>query len=297
MLNSVKARFVFLVMISLLAMLVLILGLKFSLDKLSLLTKLDKKIENIHSGLFQLRMDEKNFFIRRELTYIDDFEKDFITFQKEITDIKVLVKELSFNGEKLNIVIESAKLYHEAFKNISDAYILQGLDHNLGFRGALRKDAHALEQLITKSEPKILLLQMRRAEKDFFSRKKLDFFTAQKEYYSKLKTLLTTQKEQTLLENYEKSFIKAYNLRLKIGIDNNQGYVEQMLLSAQEIELQIEKGTQMITPFIQQERENLKNTTYTVFILTALSLILIIFFSARKLTIAFEKFFTFFKEA
>jgi len=297
MLNSVKARFVFLVITSLLAMLILILGLKLSLDKLSLLTKLDKKIENIHSGLFQLRMDEKNFFIRRELTYIDDFEKDFISFQEEIATIKVLVQELSFNGKKLNIIIESAKLYQEAFKNISDAYILQGLDHNLGLRGTLRKDAHALEQLISKPKLKILLLQMRRAEKDFFSRKKLNFFTAQKKYYSKLKTLLTTQKEQTLLENYEKSFTKAYNLRLKIGIDNNQGYVKQMLLSAQEIELQIDKGTQMITPYIQQERENLKDTTYTVFIFTALFLILIIFFSARKLTIAFEKFITFFKEA
>jgi len=297
MLNSVKARFVFLVIISLLSMLVLILGLKISLDKLSLLTKLDKKIENIHSGLFQLRMDEKNFFIRRESSYIDDFEKDFKLFSQEIDDIKVLVKELSFNGEKLNIIIESAKVYHAAFKNISDAYIRQGLDHSLGLRGALRTDAHALEELIKKPQEKILLLQMRRVEKDFFARKELSFFNAQTKYYSELKALLTTQEAQTLLGNYEKSFTEAYNLRLKIGIDNNHGYVKQMLMSAQEIELQIEEGTQTLIPLIKQERENLKNTTYTVFILTALTLILLIFFSARKLTMAFEKFIIFFKEA
>ena len=278
-------------------MLVLIIGLKVSLDKLSLLTQLDKKIENIHSGLFQLRMDEKNFFIRREFIYLDDFEKDLKSFHQEISDIKTLVKNLSFNGEKLNVIIQSAKLYHAAFRNISEAYIEQGLDYKSGLRGNLRVDAQALEFLIKEPQAKVILLQMRRSEKDFFSRKELSFFNTQKQYYNELKKVLKNKKERTLLEDYEKSFLEAYDLRMKIGINNSQGYVKQMLLSAQEIELQIEKGTQIITPFIQQERENLKNTTYTVFILTALSLILIIFFSARKLTIAFEKFITFFKEA
>ncbi len=297
MLNSVKARFVFLVMISLTAMLILILGLKFSLDKLSLLTQLDKRIENIHSRLFQLRIDEKNFFIRQELKYLDSFDNDFKLFSNEIEEIKDLLKKLSFNGERLNVVIESATVYRTAFNNISQAYIKRGLNNNSGLRGSLRENAHALERLIQEPQAKITLLQMRRAEKDFFSRKDLDFYKKQKQYYLQLKELLLKPKEKKLLENYEKSFMQAYNLRMKIGINNSQGYLNQMFLSVQKIEKQIDKGTKMILPYITQARKNLIYTTYTVFTLTALTLTLLILLSARQLTRAFEKFITFFQEA
>ncbi len=297
MLNSVKARFVFLVMISLAAMLILILGLKFSLDKLSLLTQLDKRIENIHSRLFQLRIDEKNFFIRQELKYLDSFDNDFKLFSNEIEEIKDLLKKLSFNGERLNVVIESATVYRTAFNNISQAYIKRGLNNNSGLRGSLRENAHALERLIQEPQAKITLLQMRRAEKDFFSRKDLDFYKKQKQYYLQLKELLLKPKEKKLLENYEKSFMQAYNLRMKIGINNSQGYLNQMFLSVQKIEKQIDKGTKMILPYITQARKNLIYTTYTVFTLTALTLTLLILLSARQLTRAFEKFITFFQEA
>ncbi len=297
MLNSVKARFVFLVMISLAAMLILILGLKFSLDKLSLLTQLDKRIENIHSRLFQLRIDEKNFFIRQELQYLDSFDNDFKRFSNEIKEIKDLLKRLSFKGERLSVVIESAAVYRTAFNNISQAYIKRGLNYDSGLRGYLRENAHALEKLIQEPQAKIALLQMRRAEKDFFSRKDLDFYKKQKQYYIQLKKLLIKPKEKKFLENYEKSFMQAYNLRMKIGINNSQGYLNQMFLSVQRIESQIDKGTKMILPYITQARQNLIYTTYTVFTLTALTLTLLILLSARQLTRAFEKFITFFQEA
>ena len=297
MLSSVKARFVFLVIISLAAMLVLILSLKVSLDKLSLLTQLDKKIEKMNATILQLRINEKNFFIRKELQYLEHFDKDFSFFMEGINEIRGLVGILGFNGEKLNSITHSATLYKQAFKNISKAYIQQGLDYNSGLIGALRKSAHALEFLIKEPSSKIIFLQMRQAEKDFFSRHEHKFFKKQQRYYKALKNTISTEKEKTLLENYEESFIQAYNLRIKIGINNSQGYVLQMLQSAQEIERQVLTGTQLINPLIKEERERLRTTTYTIFFLTTITLILLISFSARKLTLAFDKFITFFKEA
>jgi len=84
---------------------------------------------------------------------------------------------------------------------------------------------------------------------------------------------------------------------MKIGIDNSQGYVKAMISSAQHIEETIDAGAKLILPIIEGERDTLKKTTYIVFFLTALILMLLISSSARKLTLAFEKVIDFFKEA
>ena len=298
MFNSVKSRFIFIVIISLLSMLVFISSLKFSLDKLHTYTYIDKQVENLHVQILQLRKDEKNFFIRRQMNYQDAFDKDFETFIATTESIGEHVKKLGFTGEVVENVLTSARAYHKAFKNISSAYITRGLNPELGLRAALRKNAQLLESTLQNS-PKahVLLLQMRQAEKNFFLRRDLRFAVKQNQYYDRLNELINSKNEKHLLQNYQKSFQDSYNLRMSIGIDNSQGYVFNMLVSAQDIEKQIDIGTQKILPLIAQERKNLRQMTFIVFTLTALVLTLLIASSSRKLSLSFDKFIRFFKEA
>jgi len=297
-LKSVKARFLFIVIVALLSMIILIFSLKFSLDKLSIHTKIDKHIEIMYSQILQLRKDEKNFFIRRDLQYLDEFDKDIQIFKINANKLKNELLLIKFRGKTTDEVMDALDEYNNAFKNISKAYIKRGLTHNDGLRGKLRNDAHKLENILnSKPNLLILLLQMRKAEKDFFSRKQQSFADTQIKYYLLLKKELSSKKELLLLENYEDSFQKSYNLRIKIGIDNSHGYVQTMLRTAQMIEARIDKGTKKINPIIKQERKELKQLTYTIFFITAFVLLILIFSSAQQLSASFDKFIRFFKEA
>jgi len=298
MFNSVKSRFIFIVIISLFAMLVFISSLKFSLDKLQTYTHIDKQVKALHVQILNLRKDEKNFFIRRQMQYQEAFDKDFKTLISTAESLYIQIKELGFTGEIVEDILASAQIYHKAFKNISSAYITRGLTPELGLRAKLSTSAKLLESTL-KNDAKahILLLQMRQAEKRFFSRKDLNFASQQNQYYDLLNNHLTSEEEKLLLQEYQKSFKQSYDLRMKIGIDNSQGYVYNMLLSAQDIQEKIDIGTQKIIPLITQERENLRQMTFIVFSLTALILTLLIASSSRKLSLSFDKFIHFFQEA
>ena len=298
MFNSVKSRFIFIVIISLVSMLVFIGSLKFSLDKLHAYTYIDKQVEALHVEILDLRKDEKNFFIRKEMQYQDKFDKDFKTFISTAEAIGQKVKTLGYTGETIENILASVKIYHKAFKNISKAYITRGLTPELGLQKKLNDKAKQLENIVQNNPSQyVLFLQMRQAEKNFFIQKDITFATQHKQYYTRLQKLLTSTEQRRILQAYQKGFTHSFDLRMQIGIDNTQGYVYDMLLSAQDIEEKIDIGTKQLIPLITQERENLRKITFLIFSLTALTLILLIASSSRKLSMSFDKFIQFFQEA
>ncbi len=297
MLSSVKSYFLFIVITTLVSILVLIFSLVFSLSKLSVLTDLDKSVEQMRSQALELRKDEKNFFIRREKMYLDKFDEDYEYFMQTTKEIKNVITSLGHGTEKADQISSVAKHYRLAFKNISKAYIQRGLTHQDGLRENLTQSAKQLETALDNEKEKTLLLQIIRAEKNFFSRKEQVYADEEEKYFDLLHTRLKKKEHKGLLENYQYNFLQMYNLHMKIGLDNSQGYTKEMSDASENMHKTITEYTQAIITLIEEERNVVTNITFTIFILTGSVLFILILTSSRKLANSFDTLIQFFKDA
>ena len=127
----------------------------------------------INVGLLQARRHEKDFLLRND--------EKFVAAQKQsIGTVNDTVDKLSdiFAGSETLPLAQSLKptvaAYAHTFDEVASRRIALGLNENAGLMGRMRGDVHTIEDAVkTLSDPRldILMLTMRRHEKDFLARK------------------------------------------------------------------------------------------------------------------------------
>jgi methyl-accepting chemotaxis protein len=173
----------------------------------------------IKAVMLQCRRDEKDFLLRRDKSYSDKFNANVDLLKKHIQTLgglgqKAGDKDITAKASELT---SHAQDYEKAFKELASSWLSRGLDHNSGLQGKFRELAHALEESLGKlasSEAAILLLQIRRNEKDYLLRGEDKYVKA---VHQTGDTLLATLKKadlpQETISGIEQT-LKAYNAGL-----------------------------------------------------------------------------------
>lgn len=91
-----------------------------------------------------------------------------------------------------------------------------------GIEGEMRKKIHILENNVSK-ENKILLLTLRRHEKDFFLRKDLSYVTKFKSTANELQQKLSENELKNILISYQTDFNKIVYIEKTLGFNKNLG--------------------------------------------------------------------------
>ncbi len=91
--------------------------------------------------MLTLRRHEKDFFMRKDLSYVDKFDKEVELFKKGLYST-VADREIR---EKIDV-------YQQKFHEIVEAEQRIGLDEKSGFLGEMRADIHEIEPLVEKLE-------------------------------------------------------------------------------------------------------------------------------------------------
>jgi methyl-accepting chemotaxis protein len=129
-------------------------------------------IGDIESGVLELRRNEKDFLARKDIKYLDKFNK-------KISQIRTTISTLETSFDNKNIeTAEIKKLarvlvdYNKHFKELVEAQQHIGLNPKDGLYGKLRDAVHDVEELLGEKDFKLLsnMLQLRRNEKDFMMR-------------------------------------------------------------------------------------------------------------------------------
>ena len=130
---------------------------------------------NIDRLMLQSRRAEKDFLLRKDTKYIDKVAELVGSVQAEAAKIGSIGKTIG--GDTGNMLVgddkaiqEAMTVYGDTFKELSQRWQIKGLDHNSGLQGSFRDEVHSLGKVLNDFEVtdlKILLLQLRRAEKDF----------------------------------------------------------------------------------------------------------------------------------
>ena len=128
---------------------------------------------DLQNDMLQHRRAEKDFFLRRDMQYVDRHEQ----IAGEVR------QNLSLLGNRLEDPVSLAALealkrtyaeYLRDFKLAAEANVAIGLSEVLGLEGALRRSVHDIEDLINARDDDTLLasmLMLRRHEKDFIMRR------------------------------------------------------------------------------------------------------------------------------
>lgn len=207
-------------------------------DKYGYLLDVEKAREthlsDINILMLEARRAEKDFLSRKDPVYIGRVQTATDKIIKKVDLLVQLPKSRSEDtkeGVPYHKLAELARKYNSTFKNIAELWQQKGLSHNSGVRGELRKIAHTMESQFSKfnvSELKILLLQIRRAEKDYIQRVDKKYLNRHKKQvqlfleelgHSKVSSELKIRLQQDI-RDYERRFnrfVRAFSKRR--GVD------------------------------------------------------------------------------
>ena len=135
-------------------------------EKLATLTKY------VELGTLHMRRREKDFLLRKDLKYADQYFKQKQDITSTLDKLYDLPAAINVQTEIL-LLNEYLDKHSQQFEKIVALMQTMGLDEESGLRGALRTAVHQIEDQLTatNNEPlTIKMLMMRRHEKDFMLR-------------------------------------------------------------------------------------------------------------------------------
>jgi len=152
---------------------VFMLGLlSFSVGSLQGDVDIARNIGDIESDVLELRRNEKDFLARKDLKYLDKFNKKIVHINKTLSALK---NSFIKNNNDTTEVVQLTKVlvdYNRHFKALVESQKRIGLHPKDGLYGELRTSVHDVEELLGNNDYKLLsnMLQLRRNEKDFMLR-------------------------------------------------------------------------------------------------------------------------------
>jgi methyl-accepting chemotaxis protein len=192
-------------------------------------------------------LDNTEFFQGKETKYLGKFKTAFTNFQNSIAALAQLT-----SGDQKKVADNMATLakdYNEGFQALVAGHRLMGFK-DFGIEGQWRAAVHKLEKILEDSsnqKMEVVLLQMRRDEKDYLLRHDEDYLKKVKADAARLQELapkeLTAGSKDFLetLKQYEQAMDQYVAQRAKVGTNEDSGFQGQFRKVIHEIEPLTEK--------------------------------------------------------
>ena len=180
-------------------------------------------------GALQMRRREKDFLLRRDIEYLDRYLVDADSVARVISDIEAHELD-AVSRAAAGRLAEALPRHRVAFERVVAQAVELGLTPSEGLEGRLRASVHAVETRLNEfgdAELTVLMLMMRRHEKDFMLRvqsRYVDrFATRQAEFAELLATRPFSAADQAeitqLMQNYGRDFRAWSDIRLQYDED------------------------------------------------------------------------------
>ena len=196
-----------------------------SINGLSVGVQLTGSIKN---NILELRRDEKDFLARKQLKYVEKYKSHSIKLLSEIDRLEQIFEKFEIANSDVNSLRVVVKQYNQHFYNLVAQQKMIGLDTKSGLYGKLRNAAHNLESQLANStsDLMVLLLQLRRDEKDFMLRSDPKYIAKFDTHIQQLKSKLTSY--SPILNEYHQQFVALTTASKAMGLSPKQGLLGQM---------------------------------------------------------------------
>lgn len=301
--DSIKTRLLIIIGVCLLGMLVLVANQIYNTDRLIKLNSQSKQLLQLSNELLQLRRHEKDFLLRLDPHYVDSFKLRAEGFAEQLSEIKPVFSKLGDTDILFDELSHSFALYQSQFFALVSLQTKIGLDENSGFQGHFRQATHKLEDEFKRQQQSnmhLWLLQMRRSEKDFLLRKRMEYVERHSAYYQQLSAAISQSKpvnaqlQQTLLDDYQHSFLQLVAAYQTSGLDHNTGLQGQFREQAHTLEAQLTTVNNKLALVIGLAEKRVEHISLLIMTITALALIILLIKSYITFQRAFLNFVMFF---
>lgn len=270
---TLKQRFGILIGILVIAFVGIGAFTQYSLNNISRINEVKDWVKELEVLQLQLRRNEKDFLARSvtdQVFFETGKSKYQDRFHEEIDKVVGICNNLESSDylnnevkEKLNEIVRHYADYADRFNQLSKAY------HILGFKdwgkvGEMRLAVNDIEGIVQDlgfDKAEVVMLTLRRREKDFLIRKDLSYrekfnsdinnFEAvlNQSYLSNAKRNEINQ----LLDVYAKTFNAVVDEYLKIGLTSNEGLLGEMRNVVYLIEPEVENIYNVVISLVESE--------------------------------------------
>jgi GAF domain-containing protein len=247
----------------------------YSLTRIVNYTEVRRLTSELNVTVLQMRRAEKDFQLRdltneayfesgqsKYISKFDELDMKAISLLKSLSE-QEQVRELNFQ-DSIPRIANNLEEYSKAFHEMTDLYRQKGFK-NWGHEGDLRKAIHKIEES-PQNYDKILMLTLRRYEKDFLLRKdqaSVAKFNASLEEFKK--SLIANSASKEVIEdvnNYGNEFQKIIDSENLLGFTDEEGVRGKLRNIIHKIEPVIEGFT--IT--VREHVNTVINNTYIILI-------------------------------
>lgn len=264
------------------------------------LSHLAQNILELERDTLILRRNEKDFFVRKDLKYVENHKQVYGQISQSIPALEQIFKKYDVPTQSLDNFYRHLNQYQSTFSEVVKLQQEIGLTPQTGLYGTLRTAVHNVESLLKEYEQASLavaMLQLRRNEKDFMLRRELRYVeTFDTNIVSFNNSLLSSgldsdiqDKISVLIEQYQKDFKVLANKEQQLGLTEQDGTMAQMIEANKLTEASAEELHRLALKAIEVAKSSSVNLGMMVFLLITALLSIITYLIIRSIITPVER--------
>ncbi|GAA6172547.1 methyl-accepting chemotaxis protein [Colwellia sp. KU-HH00111] len=229
----------------------------------------------IESAVLQLRRNEKDFLARKDLKYLDKFNKNMQDLQQQINFLDQDLKNSGLTLSEFTQLQSVLTRYEKHFKHLVDMQQKIGLHAKDGLYGQLRSAVHDAESLIGNDDYQLRseMLQLRRNEKDFMLRLDDKYVTQLKNNTATLTSnvnasAFTADKKAQVVDAlgvYQASFLSLVTAQQALGYHAKMGILAEMREAVHQVDSILENLVSKTEQVVVDDTDFVNNLAYSLF--------------------------------
>ena len=244
-----------------------------------------QKVVELDKEVLSMRKNEKDFFGRQDLKYVEIHQQEAQATAQLMQELAVIFKEYDLPEAPINSFNRDLASYRQLFAGVVKLQQEIGLDPKSGLYGELRSAVHNVESLVAEHnvpELMVLMLQLRRNEKDFMLRRDLSYLNKFDSNIERFNEALSASlldysvrsNIEQLMSKYQQSFKSLVAKEQQLGLDESKGMMGQLREAIFATESSSTKLRELAIAKVENEQQNSFMLGLALFGLIALVLVI-----------------------
>ncbi|MFP3425385.1 methyl-accepting chemotaxis protein [Pseudoalteromonas sp. SIMBA_162] len=248
----------------------------------------------------ELRKHEKNFLFYKTESSLESFEKEYAVLDTKLAELQALMASLNIDTQKAIQLKSLVAKYNSDFNNVVSLQRKIGLNPKDALYGDLRSAVHKVETLLNEQQSDellVLMLQLRRAEKDFMLRLDIKYLPRFDDTITKLEQSLsrstidsnTKSQLNSLIATYQSSFQALVKAQVELGVNLESGALGKMRES-------VSKSDTVVSQIVEETVTHVKNSVseaqflaITIFVIAGVIVLVLVYFTSHSIIVPIER--------
>ncbi|MBL1383953.1 MAG: methyl-accepting chemotaxis protein [Colwellia sp.] len=248
----------------------------------------------------ELRKHEKNFLFYKTESSLESFKKEYAVLDTKLAELQALMASLNIDTQKAIQLKSLVAKYNSDFNNVVSLQRKIGLNPKDALYGELRSAVHKVETLLNEQQSDellVLMLQLRRAEKDFMLRLDTKYLPRFDDTITKLEQSLsrstidsnTKSQLNSLIATYQSSFQALVKAQVELGVNLESGALGKMRES-------VSKSDTVVSQIVEETVTHVKNSVseaqflaITIFVIAGVIVLVLVYFTSHSIIVPIER--------